>query len=444
MVKKLISILISIILAVSCSLTASAAYTPSTFTVSAEGVFFANLDTKTVIYEKNADKRLYPASLTKIMTAAVVLDECKNPSETKITVSEAAILPLLGTDSSMFNLVDGEILTVEDLLYILLVRSANDAANVLAMHFGGGSISDFITKMNQKATDLGMSGSHFVNAHGLHDENHYTTPRDMYLLTSYALQNETFKKIVSTVRYTVPANNKSEQRVVPTSVLLQDPNSPVQSYYYKYANGVKTGYTDEAGRCLISTATKNGTTYICVLMKCPVYNEAGAMIRNEFGDSKALYEWAFDTFEYKQVFDVSEPIGECPVTLGKDTDHVSLVPENKVNAVLPKDADSSTITTTIKLKNSSAEAPVKKGDVLGTATISYGGDEITTVNVLAMNDVEKSSVLAFVKFFTDLFGSKTFKLILIIIFAAFALFFGYVAFINRKRKKRRHKGRKRY
>ena len=121
MVKKLISILISIILAVSCSLTASAAYTPSTFTVSAEGVFFANLDTKTVIYEKNADKRLYPASLTKIMTAAVVLDECKNPSETKITVSEAAILPLLGTDSSMFNLVDGEILTVEDLLYILLV-----------------------------------------------------------------------------------------------------------------------------------------------------------------------------------------------------------------------------------------------------------------------------------------------------------------------------------
>lgn len=441
MVKKIISFLICILMVFGCSFTASADYTPSTFTVEAEGVFFANLDTETVIYQKNADKRFFPASLTKIMTAAVVLDECPNPADLKITVTDAAILPLLGTDSSVFNLVDGEVLTALDLLYILLVHSANDAANVLALHFGDGSISDFISKMNQKATDLGMSSTHFVNPHGLHDENHYTTPRDMYLLTKYALKNELFKKIVGTVRYTVPANNKSQSRIVASTIALQDPNTPTQSYYYKYASGVKTGYTDEAGRCLVSTATKGGTTYLTVLMKSPVYNSAGVKVRKEFTDSKALYQWAFDTFEYRQIYDTATPVGECKVSLGKDTDHVPLVLEEKVNAILPKGADGSTISVKFQPETITAEAPIKKGQVLGEATITYADNVIATVNLVAMNDVEKSGILAFVKGFTDLFKSKAFKVIIIAIILIIALFFGYVAFINRKRKKRRRRRR---
>ena len=372
------------------------------------------------------------------MTAIAVLDECPNPENVKITVTEDAILPLLGTDSSVFNLEEGEVLTALDLLYILLVQSANDAANTLAVHFGNGNISDFITKMNQKATDLGMSGTHFVNAHGLHDENHYTTPRDMYLLTKHALKNEYFKKIVNTVRYTVKPTNKNEKsRTVASTVYLQDPNSPVQEYYYKYAGGVKTGYTDEAGRCLVSTAEKGGTSYICVLMKSPVYNSAGVKVRQEFTDTKKLYNWAFETFGYRQIGDASVPVGECPVELGKDTDYVPLVLANNVSAVLPKDADDSTIETKINLKNSVAEAPIKKGQVLGTATITYAGNELATVDVVAMNDVEKSKMLAFVKGFTDLLKSSAFKIILLIIVFSILLFCGYVAFINRKRKKKR-------
>lgn len=442
MVKKCFSFFLCIIILTASCFTASA-YTPSTFTVAAEGVLFASLDTQAVIYEKNADKKLYPASLTKIMSAVVVLDECKNPENLKITVTDAALLPLLGTDSSVFNLVDGEELSVLDLLYIMLVHSANDAANVLALYFGDGSISTFVEKMNQKATDLGMSSSHFVNAHGLHDENHYTTPRDMYILTKYALENETFKQIVSTVRYAVPATNKSGARIVASTVYLQDPNAPVQDYYYPYASGVKTGYTDNAGRCLISTATKNGATYICVLMNSPVTDSAGNKIRKEFTDSKALYQWAFDTFEYREVLSSETPVGECPVELGKDTDYVSLVLKKPVNAILPKAADDSTIKVEIDLKSSTATAPIAKGDILGSATIKYGGQTLNTVDVVAMTSVEKSSALAFVKFFTDLAGGGVFKIILIMIAALIIIFIIYCAWLNRKRKKRRRKRYKR-
>lgn len=444
MVKKCFSIILCIVICAFsfCPAFTVSAYMPSTFTVAAEGVLFANLDTGTVLYEKNADEKLYPASLTKIMTATVVLDECKDPANLKITVTQAALTPLLGTDSSVFNLVDGEELSALELLYIMLVHSANDAANVLALHFGNGNISDFISKMNQKATDLGMSSTHFVNAHGLHDENHYTTPRDMYLLTKYALKNDTFKEIVGTVRHTVPANNKSASRIVASTVYIQDPNSPVSDYYYPYASGVKTGYTDEAGRCLISTATKNGTTYICVLMKSPVTDSSGAKIRQEFTDSKLLYNWAFENFEYREIMDGTTPVGECPVELGKDCDFVSVVLKEPINAILPKDADNSTLKIELNLKNNPATAPIKKGQVLGSATIKYSGETLARTEVVAMTDVEKSSMLAFVKLFTDIFSGKAFKMILIGIAAFVIIFILYCIWINRHRKKRRKRKRR--
>ncbi len=441
MVKKLFCILFCFFIIFSSAFTVSA-YTPSDFTVAAEGVLFANFDTDTIIYEKNSDKRLYPASLTKIMTAAVVLDECADPKNTKVTVNEGALLPLLGTGSSVFNLVEGEELSALDLLYITLVHSANDAANALALHFGGGSISDFISKMNQKATDLGMANSHFVNAHGLHNENHYTTPKDMYILTKYMLKNELFKEIVGTVRYTVPENNKSKSRIAVSTIYLQDPNAPNQDYYYPYASGVKTGYTDEAGKCLISTATKNGTTYICVLMNSPVYNSAGGAAGFQFTDSKALYMWAYDTFEYREVYNSSTPVGECPVELGKDADHVPVVLENPVNAILPKDADNSTVKIELDFSSAPATAPIKSGQQLGVATVKYGGEELATVKVVAMTDVEKSNALAFVKFFTDLFSSNVFITIIIIIVVLILAFIIYCAWLNRRRKKRRRRRRR--
>ena len=343
-----------------CSCFTAAAYEPDTFTVRAEGCVLASLDTGELLYQKNENKRLYPASLTKIMTATVVLDTAGDLNEV-VTAGESAIAILQGTDSSTMGLQAGEQLSVLNLLYTLLVHSANDAANILAEHFGNGSIAEFVEKMNQKAAELGMQNTHYVNAHGLHDENHYTTPYDMYLLTRYALKNETFKKIVETVRYTLPATNKHGQRILATTNFLQDANSVTPEYFYKYAGGVKTGYTDEAGRCLVSTATKNGETYLCVLMKSPVTNEKGVKVRYEFPDSKNLYEWAFKNFEYRQIYDTSTPVGECPVALSAENDHVAVLLAESVNATLPKNADNSTVEVELHFNEGGVQAPVAKG-----------------------------------------------------------------------------------
>lgn len=441
MAKKCISVLLCVIMLCGLVICPASAYMPSSFSVTAEGCLLASLDNGTVLYEKNADERLYPASLTKIMTATVVLDLCDSPKDTVITVNQSALTPLLGTDSSVIGLKDTEQLSALDLLYVLLVYSANDAANVLAEYFGGGSISDFVTKMNEKAAELNMTGTHYVNPHGLHDSNHYTTPRDMYLLTKYALQNETFKEIFGTVRYTLPATNLSKARIIPTTVFMQDPNSMMPSAYYRYTTGGKTGYTDDAGRCLITTATKGGVSYLCVLMKCPVTDASGKKVRYEFADAKNLYEWAFNDFEYRLIYDTQTPVGECPVELSQESDHVALVLKRNVNAVIPKGTDHSTIKIELELYHSPADAPIAKGQELGIATIQYAGETIDTVPVVAMTDVEKSGLLAFVRTVTDLFTHPITKTILLILAAVIFLFIAYCFWLNRHRKKRRRRSR---
>lgn len=442
MVKKIFSIIISILL-ISLVFTAPvSAYKPSTFTLTAEGCLIANVDTDAVIYEKNADERMYPASLTKIMTAVVVLDECADPQNTIATCNKDVLDILLGTDSSVFNLVAGEQLPVLELVYILLVHSANDAANVLAEHFGG-TIPGFVDKMNAKAAELGMTGTHYMNAHGLHDPSHYTTPRDMYTLTKYALKNETFKKIFGTVRHTVPATNMTPKtRTLATTVFIQDPNTSLANTYYRPVDGGKTGYTDDAGRCLVTFAEEKGITYICVIMKCPVTNDAGVKVRYEFAETKQLYEWVFSEFEYREVHDTATPVGESPVELSMDTDTVAVALKTPVNAVVPKAAEASSFKVEVELFKPSAEAPIALGQELGTATVKYAGEHIATVPVVAIAEVEKSGILAFVKGFTDFFGGSIFGTIILVIALIIIAFILYVIIINHNRRKRRRNRRR--
>ncbi len=437
MVKKTISLIISIFLLCSIFITPVAAYKPSTFELTAEGCLIANIDTDAIIYEKNIDEKLFPASLTKIMTAVVVLDECPNPENVTVTCSENAINSLLGTDSSNFNLKIGEQLSALEMLYVLMVHSAGDAANALAEHFGG-SVEGFVAKMNAKAKALGMANTNFMNAHGLHDDAHYTTPRDMYTLTKYALKNETFKKIFGTVRHIVPATNLTDHpRTLATTVFIQDPNTSMADTYYKPVDGGKTGYTDPAGRCLITYAEEDGITYVCVIMKCPVKNEAGVKVRYEFGETKKLYEWVFNEFEYREVVSTSTPVGECPVELSMDADQVAVVLKTPVNAVVPKEAEPSSFKVEVELSKSSVKAPVKQGQELGIATVKYAGDTLATVPVVAITSVEKSGMLAFVDTVVGFFGSPFFAGIIIALIVLIVLFVVYVIIINRKKKRRR-------
>ncbi len=241
------------------------------FQVSAQGIILADIDSDSIIYEKNSKEKLYPASLTKIMTALLVLENTNNLEEI-LTVSKTAIDSLAGTNSSTGGLVVDEKITAEQALYLLLVSSGNDSANVIAEHYGGDE-NGFVEMMNGKAEALGMKQTHYMNAHGLHDDNHYTTTYDMKILFLEALKYDVFCKIISTTRYSMPKTNMQEERIISTTNWLCDKNNSTSvDFYYQYANGGKTGHTDEAGRCLASWASKNGKNYLCILMNSPNFN----------------------------------------------------------------------------------------------------------------------------------------------------------------------------
>ncbi|MBQ2274209.1 MAG: D-alanyl-D-alanine carboxypeptidase [Clostridia bacterium] len=437
MKKTLLVIILSIALFVSAFSVGASAYQISGFEVTAKGVLLASLDTGDVLFSRNTDKKMYPASLTKIMTALLVIEKSADLNTEIITVSENAVKSILGTGASSGGLKEGEQITALQAVYYLMLPSANDCAVAVAEHFGG-DVSGFVNIMNARAEELGMKNTHFANPHGLHDDEHYTTVQDMYLLTKHALSKEVFKEAVSQKRYQMPATNKSPAKTLVTTIYMQDLYSGApQSLYYRYAKGVKTGFTDAAGRCLISTATKNGHSYICVIMNCP--QETNTRNYNEFKETKQLYEWAFNNFEYKTVVDTDTPVAEAKVALCWDHDYVTMKIEGGLSAVLPKDADSSTVQIKPNPDKEVFDAPIKKGEKLGTADIVYAGETLGTVNLVAADSRDANWVLLITRTIKNAFTSTAFKIILLIFVLALVGFIAAVALMNRGRKKRRRR-----
>ena len=286
--------ILTVVAVISPAFTASA-YEITGFEVSAKAGMLVSMDTGETLYSKNIDEKVYPASITKIMTVTLMLESEKYDPAGKVTMSKEVDRLITGTGSAVSNLKIGEEITQLDLVYTVLMSSFGDCAYLAALYYGG-SVEAFVEQMNNKAAELGLTGTHYTNPVGLHDVQNYTTVRDIHTLATYALKNETFKTVCETARYTIEATNMSGKRTISTTNLMQDSNT---NYYYQYARGVKTGFTDEAGRCLVSTATYNGYNYMCILMKCP----ANAGKRYEFIDSANLYRWAFNNFSFKQVAD---------------------------------------------------------------------------------------------------------------------------------------------
>ncbi len=425
MLKKIFSAFLIICLILS-SVTTVSAYEPSGIEITAKAAILVSLDTGEVLFEKNADEKVYPASITKIMTTLLILENEKYNPEAKIAMTQDVLDLISGTGSSVSLLKAGEEVSQLDLVYMVLMASYGDCALLAALYYGG-SIENFVNMMNTKAAELGLSGTHYENPIGLHHEQNYTTARDTYTLTATALQNETFKEVCSSTRHTVKTSMSGE-RTISTTNFLQDNTT---NYYYQYAKGVKTGYTDEAGRCLVSTASYNGYRYLCAVFGCPA-NE-----KKHFIESKELYRWAFNNFEFKKVADNSNPVAEIGVNLSLDTDFVSLYIEKSFVSVLPKDADDSTISIVTHLVGESVDAPIKKGDVLGTADIIYAEEVIGTVNLVSNEDVEKSTMLAALRAIKNFFASSYMKVVYVIIAAAILIFIIAVIKMNSKGSKKR-------
>ncbi len=435
--KKAIAAVLSVVVLICCiSLPAEAAVFVTNFDIQCKAAYLVNLDTDNVVFEKNADEKMYPASLTKIMTYIVTVENVENIKNTKVIIDQEILNLLLGTDSSMSGLeyFVGETVTVYDLLNSLMIKSGNDAALLLADHVGGGSIQKFVDMMNEKAQQLGCSGTHFVNPHGLHDPDHYSTAHDIYKIMRYAQTLSDFNEITSTVTAYLSVDKDKNYPLNTTNKLIDSVNGG--DYFYEFAKNGKTGTTDEAGYCLATTASNGGYTYMCVCLGAPAVNASGEEVEKNGAmiDSKALYEWAFENLELKTVVDEKKPVCEVPIELAWDQDTVQLVPQGSFSTILPKDVESSSIDITTSIPDS-LTAPVIEGNVIGTAIVSYANQELCTVDLIAAETVERSRMLYFMESAKKVLQSRWMILAVSIVVILFVIYFIVTQMYNSKKKR---------
>lgn len=397
----------------------------------AEAYMLINLDDDSypVVAEKNIDERLYPASLTKIVTAMVVLNHVKDLQATT-KMSQTAYDALLGTGAQVAGIEVGEELTIDMLLYLTMVYSACDACHVLA-EYVAGSADAFVALMNEYVKSLGCKDTNFVNPDGLHDENHYTTARDMATITLAALKNSDF------VRYSTATEIQYKDMTLPHTNLMLQPG--YVTYYYEYAQGIKTGSTEEAEYCVITKASKDGYNYLSVVLKSPRQKINGESYETKcsFVDAKSLFEWAFDSLKYTTLASENEVISEVAVEDGKDADSVQLVAKENTNVIVPAALDKSAIIIEPVEKPEYIEAPVTKGQDVCKANIIYGDEVIATIDLVAANDVELSTFLKVINAIKSFFGTTAVKIILVVIVLLVILYIFLVISNNKRKKKRR-------
>lgn len=389
-------------------------------------------DSYPVVAQKNIDERLYPASLTKIVTAMVTLENVKDVS-VKTKMSQAAYDASVGTGAQVAGITVGEELSVDTLLYLTMVHSACDACEVLA-EFVGGTKENFVKMMNDWVKKVGCNDTNFTNPSGLHDDNHYTTARDMSKITLAALKNANFVKYSTTTEY------EYKGYTLPHTNLMLHPG--YVTYYYEYAQGIKTGSTEQAEYNVIVKASKDGYNYLAIVMKSPqqkIKNQS-YLTKCSFVDAKSLFEWAFDSLKYTTIVAKDEVIGEVSVENGKDADTVALVAAKDTNVIVPVGLDKSAVIIEIQEKPSSLQAPVTKGQKVCSANIIYGDEVIASVPLVAAKTVELSTFLKVINAIKAFFGLTVVKVILVIAFLAIVLYV-YIFFKSLNKKKKVEKRR---
>ena len=391
---RFLSLLLAVLMALPLTAPAAALEDPRPHAKAAIVVYG---DTGEVLYDFNARQRMYPASITKIMTSLVVLDAVKNGEltlDTPVTASAQAVNLPLG--SSTADIKAGETLTIEQLLYCDLLPSGNDACNILAEALAG-TTAEFAARMNAKAQELGMKDTNFTNPHGLHDPEHYTTAYDIYLMARAAMDNDTFRAIV------------------------------------------KTGNTEEAGRCLASAAVDElGRTFYCVVLGSEaVTDETGKRDYKHLSESKRLLEWAFQNFSRVTLLDqdTEDVMREVAVSLSDEGDYVLARPVGEITATMPSDYDPKKAELHFDLPTEPIEAPIAAGDKLGTVTLTYEGQEYGTLDMVAADSVARSEFLYTVQQIEIYWGKWWVKAAVIGGVALVLLLVLYIAVIRPKKRR---------
>ena len=330
----------------------------STPSVSARAAALYEPETDSFLYLKNGNERLGMASTTKIMTAQLAI-ELLSPNES-IAVDKRAV----GIEGSSIYLTEDEVLTAEDLIYAVILQSANDAAAALAYKISG-SIEDFALLMNEKARSLGLVNTSFTNPHGLDDKNHYTTAHDLAIISANALKNEKFKEISSTYKKEIKSSERSR--------ILVNHNKMLKSY--DGCIGVKTGYTKKCGRCLVSAAERDELTMISVTIDAP----------SDWSDHKRLLDYGFSRLEAKTLAAPGEFTYTLPVLCG-EVDKITVANEDCVRRVFPR--GNSDIQAHVKLSRY-VTAPIREGDILGEVIFTQNGEKTASASLVAKNTVNE-------------------------------------------------------
>lgn len=418
------------------SVTALASNSPA---LDATAALLVSPDSGMVLYSKNADQKRYPASTTKIMTALLTLENVSNLDET--VTSEAVDFENVTADSSNAGILLGEQVTVRDLLYALMLPSANEAAYMLARHVGG-SWEQFVDMMNDRAAELGCTGTHFCNPCGLHEEDHYTTAHDLYLIAKEAMKDVTFRDIVSTVQHRMAKTNLHEERIIYTTNQLIF--SSFQPWSYANCLGIKTGHTSQAGNCFVGYAEYGDAKLFSVVLGCSDSSKEYPSVAASFTDTKKLCQWGFENFTSKTLARQGEEVTYTKVKLSTDTNQLLLTAKADVVALLPKDLDVKELELVEDIPEE-VKAPVKAGDPIGTATYRYNGTDYGTVELVALNDISRSTVLFYADKLSTFFQSMVFKILLLAAAAFFILhIFTHILFGGVRRRRNRRKMRSRY
>lgn len=355
---------------------------------SAQSALIGDLTSGRILYNVDAYSRRYPASLTKIMTLLLAVEavEAGTVSLDDMVTASAECKTGLGNDSSSAHIDRGETMSMKDLLYCAALASANEACNIIAEHVAG-SISTFVERMNARAAELGCSGTHFVNTHGMPSSEHYTTAHDLFLIACEGMRHALFAQIVGTREYTTSATNVSSPRSLESSNALINSDSVYSDkYVYPGAVGIKTGYTEKAGYCLVSAVQRENMAVIAVVLGA----DGGSDSYDNFADTVTLLDWCFENYSYRSIVEKGCAAARQPLSVDGKSGCVTLVCAQEIKALAANDLDVSALEKTVTLNAETLDAIPAEGTELGTVSFSDpdNGTVYGTVALVAAGDAQ--------------------------------------------------------
>lgn len=430
--KKTVSLMLVVTLLLSLFaglFSAGAIFVPKDVTdkLNSKVYYLESLDEGTVFFEKNADKKVPAAGFIKLISAVVAIEKWTNLDETvKVTDKNRSLVKYdYGVRTAGYKV--GEQVSKKDLINCLVVYSANDVASIIAYEISG-SLEGFIGEMQALMKELGCNSTVIKNIHGFDEEGQYTTARDMAVFLRYALSYPVFSDAFCTNEFVIKAyDDRAEKTVTSNNKMM---NASISDYYHKSVTGGKYTMTDDAGECVAVVTNMDGYSYLGVVMGGKLMNiDSDSSKENTgFNDAQKMLNWVYDNIRYRVVVSPEQSIAYVDVKAGKETDKLRLIPEKETSALVPSKVTTAAVSFEVVEGSIPHEvtAPVKAGTVMGQAKVYYAGEEITTVNLIASQDVERSAAGFVMGIISSIVGSKLFLAISVLLFIACAAYLAYM------------------